>query len=676
MYARLSTVVTLCVAVATLAAQSGQSSDQQQPTFVTGTQYVRVDMYVTRDGVLVGDLRPEDVRIYEDGVPQTIQAFERVVIRPPDPLEPGLEPRTLEESRRLAADPRSRVFVVFLDSSLSRDGGQLRARPHLPIFRQLHDRLGPDDLVAVMMPRMRPEDLSFGRGLEGLAAREDEIFGPHSVDRPGLGNRWDDEETALLYEACYPERGSPAGEMLRRRREQMTLDALEDLAVYLGALREERKGVLLITDGWRMYLRNPALAAPRSEWGEVPRLPRPPIDDRGLGDGPAIIATHRGVVTTDGADRMKCELDRVALANLDHSRRLQEIIDRANTSNVSFYPISAGLTTEGASPLAAVELAEQTDGYAIVNTNNLSSGLQRIVSDSSAYYLLGYTSTNAELDGSYRRISVRVDRPGVHVRARAGYVAAPPVRAVDVELAGALPEPDPVARAMDRLAGLDVGRGLRLREAAWAQPVPGGGSAGAFWLAGEVDAQARRGAGGATADVSVLNERGEPVLSRQVAVAAIHPAFAVRVPEAGTVEPGEYLARVQLRDGTGAAVASETIRVTVPREPAPLGEAVLWRRGPSTGPQPVQAADPRFRRNERLRLEVPVLSFESVSARLLDRTGAPLAVPVSVTERLDDAEALRWAVVDLTLAPLATGDYLIEVANGDATQLTAFRIVP
>src|SRR5207249_6377796 len=70
-------------------------------------------------------------------------------------------------------------------------------------------------------------------------------------------------------------------------------------------------------------------------------------------------------------------------------------------------------------------LAEATDGLAIVNTNDLSGGMRRVVADLSSYYLLGYYS-NGKLDGKFHSISVRVKRPGIRIRARRGYLAATP----------------------------------------------------------------------------------------------------------------------------------------------------------------------------------------------------------------------------------------------------------
>src|SRR5207245_8073135 len=101
--------------------------------------------------------------------------------------------------------------------------------------------------------------------------------------------------------------------------------------------------------------------------------------------------------------------------------------------NSSFYPINpAGL--EAAVTVAGIHaivgrtdllrtLAENTDGVAVVDTNDLASGLKRVVSDLSSYYLLGYYSANAKLDGRFHAIKVRVKRPGVQVRARRGYFA-------------------------------------------------------------------------------------------------------------------------------------------------------------------------------------------------------------------------------------------------------------
>jgi VWFA-related protein len=68
-------------------------------------------------------------------------------------------------------------------------------------------------------------------------------------------------------------------------------------------------------------------------------------------------------------------------------------------------------------------LAEETGGFLIEQTNDLSSAFRRIDEDNQFHYLLTYSPTNAEFDGKFRAIHVKVRRPGVQVFARKGYRA-------------------------------------------------------------------------------------------------------------------------------------------------------------------------------------------------------------------------------------------------------------
>ena len=76
-------------------------------------------------------------------------------------------------------------------------------------------------------------------------------------------------------------------------------------------------------------------------------------------------------------------------------------------------------------------LSDQTGGFLIHDTNDLTGGLRRIDDDMNAYYFLTYVPQNREYDGRFRRISVKVTRPNVEVQSRQGYYA--------VEAAGQLP---------------------------------------------------------------------------------------------------------------------------------------------------------------------------------------------------------------------------------------------
>ena len=101
------------------------------------------------------------------------------------------------------------------------------------------------------------------------------------------------------------------------------------------------------------------------------------------------------------------------------------------------------------------------------------------------------------------------------------------------------------------------------------------------------------------------------------------------------------------------------------------------RRGPSTGNRETATADPRVRRSEQVRIEIPASDSSPRSVRLLDRTGKPMPFPLTAATSTD-AEGDLWHTVQITAAPLSPGDYLVEVgAAGQegARTLTALRVI-
>ena len=96
---------------------------------------------------------------------------------------------------------------------------------------------------------------------------------------------------------------------------------------------------------------------------------------------------------------------------------------------------------------------------------------------------------------------------------------------------------------------------------------------------------------------------------------------------------------------------------------------------PSTGTRMMQRVENVLGSVEKLRFDVPTPSAEAVSARLLDRTGNAVPIPIAASVR-DDADGSRWRTARLALAPLAPGDYIIELASGPERTLFAFRVVP
>jgi len=681
MRTRLVFVVSLA-AVATLTAQ-----DRGQPTFRAGANYVRVDMYAMRDGQPVNNLEAADIEVLEDGVPQKVEDFEHVVVRSATTPATRVEVDGLRGSREAAGDPRSRVFVIFLDTYHTQAEGSANMRKPLAAF--LNRVLGPDDLVALMTPEMAGSDIALGRKTDVIEKIVSETWWGRRARIAGQ------DPKEILYEECLPPeqstnpivRGNPLlQEVINRRREKLTLDALDDLMTHLAGLRDERKAVVLVTEGWVLYQPNPRLADQVSNrMGVVtPRAFEPPVKP----------PSERGPFTE--SRRRECEADVQTLAAINSDVQFRRITEDANRGNVTFYPVYArGLASFDApigpdypppiqQDMATLRtrhnnlrtLAVDTDGEAIIDTNYIEKGLKRIADDLSSYYLFGYYSTNTKLDGRYRTITVRVKQPDVRVRARRGYRArtAEQVVAAAAAVSAVDPAAAAVSRALNSVVAVNPPSTFRVRPAVWTQS-QGGVTGGMLWVVGELDFRMLREPGwsaGGRAEVLLLDAAGEQLGSTTIDVPAGEAGFSVRVPTNGPLAAGDYAVRIRLRGGDG--MVSDTARVIVPAQPSALGEAVMWRRGQSTGPKYVKTADPRFQRSDRMRLEFAT-NANGATARLLDRAGKTLQVPVQVTERTD-TDGIRWIVADVTLAPLAASDYAIEVSAGGGSQVTGFRIIP
>jgi Ca-activated chloride channel family protein len=122
----------------------------------------------------------------------------------------------------------------------------------------------------------------------------------------------------------------------------------------------------------------------------------------------------------------------------DSGLDLKRTIAALNQANASVYTIDLrGVESQSSIVGGLSPLATETGGRYLRNQNSFERPLARIGRENQRYYLLSYVPTNSELDGSYRRIEVRVTRPDVEVIARQGYVARPP----------SAPVPEPTAEA-------------------------------------------------------------------------------------------------------------------------------------------------------------------------------------------------------------------------------------
>jgi VWFA-related protein len=677
-----------------------RSQEPQQPTFRTEANYVRVDVYPTVNGAPITDLKKDDFEILEEGAPQTIDAFEHVMVTGNLPQEQRREPTTVAESRAMLENPRARVFVIFLDYYHVDVAGSRNMRDTL--VDALDRFLGPEDLFAVMTPEMSARDLSFARKTTTTRGMLEKywIWG----ERDQLISRDPQDEH---YRQCYGISAPDiAEEMIERRREKLVLDAIQDVVRHLRSAREERKAILTLSNGWRLFRPNDALQ--RVIVDDQGRRMRPPDGLPPIGVDPRTgrISTENTSGPPGSTTQADCDRDRMNLARIDNAQQLRDIGEEANRANATFYPLDPrglvafdepimriGLSGPPAPPLppsvdrarltrrleSLRALAADTDGMAIVQTNDLEGGFKRIVADLSSYYLLGYYSTR-KMDGRFHAIRVRIKRPGVQVRARRGYLAPSPAEVAAVanrakaNAASAL-DPEFLESKAIEAALAPINSQVRERTL-YLQAVSGwrpGGTAG-VWAVGEVSV-APVWKAGADVDVMLVGKDGNTIEAQKVQIAAGARHFSAAFAPPGGLAPGEYTINVRAR-GRGLDLGPTNASLVVFVRAAPLAsDAILVRRGQTTGNRDVRTADVRYRRTDQFGVDLPSAEGEPAQARLLGRNGQPLPLPVTSAVR-DDPDGSRWQTARVSLAPLAPGDYILEMISGAERKLVGFRIIP
>ena len=618
---------------------AGQSKEQpsapsaQQPPLRTAINFVRVDVYPTRNGQFVSGLQRDDFEVLEGGVVQNLETFEQVMIKPGVAQTSRSEPTSQRDMLQALANPGNRVFLFFLDA------------PHVTLesshavnealVKSLAGVSSDDDLVGFMTPAMSVSDGTFARRTQAIedGLRRKGDWGIQNSRPPELDAR------ERQYEMCYssPAWGDTAATMIARKRERATLEALQDTVRFLSTIREGRKAIVTVTGGWELYR-----------------------EDRDL-------MTKEG----EKSGSAECDIDRVRLGSVNDERFLRELIDVANRGNTSFYMIDPQSAAKNG---GMQTLAENTDGFAMFGTDELQQGMQRIVDDMSSYYLLGYYSTNPKADGSFRSIRVTVKQPGVEVRARRGYKAPTREEMTVAQLAAeatAPGSPAAVSTALDTLERIRPDARFRIN----AVVASGAGPASTLWVAGEFQTPGwTESSAGLKADIEVID--GSQGATAALALDAAERTFltSVTLPKTGS-ESIDVRAKLAPVEGKGT-LRSE---LRVPLDPS-SPQALFFRRGLATANRWRPTADPRFSRTERLRLEIPASSdFKPGAGRVLGRNGQPLKVLITVGERTDEPSGQRWITADVTLAPLAAGDYVIEVElKGPprvVTSLTAIRVI-
>jgi VWFA-related protein len=567
----------VCALAGAAAGQNGSSaqpppSQPEQPavTFRAEVNYVEVDARVVdAQGEFVPNLTARDFQLFEDGAPQEISVFSLVNIPVERARQPLFADRPIEPDVHTNASAyEGRVYLIVLDdlhtTPLLAQGTKRAARE----FVERH--MGANDVAAVVHTSGRLEASQEFTSNKRLILEAIDKFSGRKLRSALLGRLEVEYMTRGMRE--NNERIDDPDAFERGYNARIMLEALRDFARVMENVRGRRKALVLFSEGIDYDIADPfnnrdattILDMTREVIAAATRanVALYGIDVRGLGAGSDI-----GIEIQSYPEDPNLGLD---------SRALQQEIRLGQDS--------------------LRVLSEQTGGFAAVNTNDIDGAFERLVEENSAYYVLGYYSRNERRDGRFRRIEVRVDRPGVTVRARRGYVA-PRGRPEQTRLAGPRDASEELREAMSSPVPVS---GLFLASTAGVFKGPDGkGSVIVSTLVGGRDLPLAEKNGTFHNDLEIawlaIDQKGATVPGDRNTIAlSLKPDTLKRVRAAGfrvisslELPPGRYQLRVAAREGTTRRSGSVLVDLEVPdfsTQPLAMSSIALTSTGSSVAP--------------------------------------------------------------------------------------------
>jgi VWFA-related protein len=664
--------VFMCLACFSTVLRGQESSSHLQPAFKSGVDVVQVDVSVLdKDRRPVRGLTTADFTILENGKPQPILAFSTVNLPEAETAAAGAS-WLRDVSRDVTTNdvrPEGRLVVIMFDWSI-RFADQALARR---IATAAVNRLGPGDLAAVVFTSAvsnagTPQNFTADRAR--LLAAINRPFAPALENGGGITGDRRNKNGVMLDDPEGYESGDCYCRMCVAEAIARVGDAVRDV-------QGRRKTLLFIGTYFRSYesLQGTASMQDAGLAKNGPRVERP--------------SARPGVCSAflkDARDKM---VRATSLANL-----AIHVLDPVGIETESNSPLGGSIAGQLERRDDLSVLADLTGGRAVLNTNAPQDHVAAILDESHSYYLLAFAPADRNAKGKFHKIEVKVDRPGVSVRTRAGYYTG------ETHVKGTAPNlmsPATAAVIEGVLPRTDVP--LSVTVAPFAMP---GKAESAVAIVLGVEQHTPANAAGSNGPVRVLaaafDRDGRSARSEEQTIGRTRTANGgvaqYEVLSRLALEPGRYEVRVAF-DAGPAERASVYTYVDVPdfaREPLSLSGIVLHvdpailsaPRDAFTNLLPlVPTARRDFARTDR------ALAFVRVYQK-----GENAVQPVDVNARIEDAAGRsvlndaasvssdRFGVnssadyqVDLPIDRLQPGEYLltIEAAQGKYTARRGMR---
>lgn len=363
----------------------------QQPVFRAGTDYVRVDVVVTdKNDRPITDLRKADFEIVERDRAQTIEDFEfvSVPVAPRTARSTGPPRPPADVASNAPPAIASRLFVLVIDDLHILEQDLIHTKD---VMTEFIKALAPEDEVAVVFTGHSnlSQNFTTDRGL--LLKTVD-----HVRDSLGFGLDALGCSNASNTVSCDPR--------MTCAQARSATWVLKQIALSLAGSSHTRRAMVYVSAGSILPLK-PDQLCDFDDMLEVFDLAR-------RADVPIYTIDPRGQVLPE-------EAIRGGIGSIG-------VLTQGTTAGSDPGVAKRALIVQnlGRQRDRLAEVAINTGGRAFTNQSNLTRAVDEIVGDNGSYYLLGYYPTPFAADGRFHTLSVKVNRPGVRVRARTGYVAS------------------------------------------------------------------------------------------------------------------------------------------------------------------------------------------------------------------------------------------------------------
>jgi VWFA-related protein len=453
MKSRISALLAFAIVLFSIPVTFGQkpstSESQDEQKLRIGTTEVVLDVVVRdKKGRPVRDLAVSDFEVYEDGVRQRIESFQ-VVMREPGASSGATKPAAKREeppTTPKATSPKDSSSINLVALVFDRLSPNARSLAHKAALSYASEFARPDDFTGVFVidqslrviqPYTDNAQL-VSQAIERVTSLATSTYASSTEQTRSLSGR----SGALERQGAASETAAASAGAARDAAAAGAAGSEAGLAGMEQALAQMATRMLetfeTLERDQQGYATTNGLLAVINSLRNLPGRKTVIFFSEGLSLPPAVQAHFNSLI--NAATRANVSVYpvdaaglRVESGNAEATRELNSLAERrmrqvGRGRDDGSGPLMKSLERNEdllrLNPHAGLgQLADQTGGFLISQTNDLTAGLRRIDEDMRAHYVLTYVPHNPDYDGRFRQIAVKLSRANLDVQTRKGYYA-------------------------------------------------------------------------------------------------------------------------------------------------------------------------------------------------------------------------------------------------------------